>query len=87
MNSFFRPINPEQIGYMQDGIRRLTPREREVLLLVLEGLSNKQVARRLNVSHRTIDVHRSHMMEKLGARNAIELTRIVSILEHEKLGE
>ena len=52
---------------------RLTPREREVMALVVEGKSNKEIARLLDVSHRTIDVHRARVMEKMGVRTLPQL--------------
>ncbi|MGA8469919.1 MAG: response regulator [Pseudolabrys sp.] len=55
----------------------LTPREREVLTLIAEGASNKEVGRRLGISPRTVEVHRAHIMEKICARNAADLVRIV----------
>ena len=55
----------------------LTARESEVLVQIASGASNKETGRRLGVSHRTIEVHRAHIMQKLGARNATDLMRIV----------
>lgn len=55
----------------------LTPREREVLTLIAEGASNKEVGRRLGISPRTVEVHRAHIMEKICARNAADIVRIV----------
>ncbi len=52
----------------------LTPREREVYTLIVKGLSNKEVAKQLNISNRTIDVHRSKIMEKMEAEDLSELT-------------
>jgi two-component system, LuxR family, response regulator FixJ len=52
----------------------LTPREREVMTLVVKGLSNKEAARQLEVSNRTIDVHRAKIMEKMDAEDLAELT-------------
>lgn len=52
---------------------RLTPREKEVFALVVAGRSNKEIARSLGVSHRTIDVHRARVMEKLGVHSLAEL--------------
>jgi two-component system response regulator FixJ len=60
-----------------EGGERLTPREREVLAQVIAGASNKEAGRRLGISPRTIEVHRARIMEKLGARNAADLVRIV----------
>jgi len=55
----------------------LTPREREVLAQIAAGASNKEAGRQLGISPRTIEVHRARIMEKLGARNAADLVRIV----------
>jgi FixJ family two-component response regulator len=55
----------------------LTPREREVLSLIAAGASNKEAGRRLGISPRTVEVHRARIMEKIGARNAADLVRIV----------
>jgi DNA-binding CsgD family transcriptional regulator len=54
----------------------LTAREREVLAVITEGVSNKQGGHRLGISTRTFEVHRAHIMVKLGARNAADLVRI-----------
>lgn len=55
----------------------LTPREREVLAQIAAGASNKEAGRHLGISPRTIEVHRARIMEKLGAKNAADLVRIV----------
>ncbi|MCB4769214.1 response regulator [Ancylobacter sp. Lp-2] len=55
----------------------LTPREREVLVQIANGASNKEAGRKLGISPRTIEVHRARIMEKLGAKNAADLVRIV----------
>jgi len=54
----------------------LTPREREVMLLVAEGRPNKVVATRLGLSTRTVEVHRAKVMEKMQARSLAELVRM-----------
>jgi FixJ family two-component response regulator len=59
------------------GHDRLTPREREVLSQIAGGASNKEAGRRLGISPRTIEVHRSRIMEKVNAKNAADLVRIV----------
>lgn len=59
------------------GHERLTPREREVLGRVAQGASNKEAGRELGISPRTVEVHRARIMEKLGAKNAADLMRIV----------
>ena len=55
----------------------LTSRERDVLGQIASGSSNKQAGRELGISPRTIEVHRARIMEKLGAKNAADLVRIV----------
>lgn len=59
------------------GFKTLTQREREVLQLVVAGHSNKAAATALGISPRTIEVHRSRLMRKLGANNTADLLRIV----------
>jgi FixJ family two-component response regulator len=59
------------------GRELLTPREREVLAQIASGASNKEAGRLLGISPRTIEVHRARIMEKLGAKNAADLVRIV----------
>lgn len=57
----------------------LTPREAEILELVLEGLSSKHVGRRLGISHRTVEVHRASLMRKLEVGSITELlTRLAA---------
>jgi two-component system, LuxR family, response regulator FixJ len=55
-------------------LSQLTPRELEVMTLVVKGLSNKEAAKQLNVSNRTVDVHRAKIMEKMDAEDLAELT-------------
>lgn len=53
----------------------LTPRQREVLQLVAEGKSSKQIAATLNISPKTVEFHRNSLMDELGVRTTAELTR------------
>ena len=59
------------------GHDRLTARERDVLERIAQGASNKEAGRELGISPRTIEVHRARIMEKLAAKNAADLMRIV----------
>lgn len=63
-------------GVSTSKIDSLTPREREVLKLLVEGLQNKMVARRLNISPRTAEVHRANIMRKLDASSFSHLIRM-----------
>ncbi|MBV1698717.1 MAG: response regulator [Hyphomicrobiales bacterium] len=59
------------------GLERLTVRERDVLERIARGASNKEAGRELGISPRTVEVHRARIMEKLSAKNAADLMRIV----------
>ena len=54
---------------------RLSVRERDVFHLLVEGLNNNEIAARLSVSRRTVEVHRAHVMSKLGVHNQVQLLR------------
>jgi two-component system, NarL family, nitrate/nitrite response regulator NarL len=56
-------------------LRNLTPREREVLIHIAEGCSNKEIAQTLDVGVRTIETHRERIMRKLGVHSIAGLTR------------
>ncbi len=58
-------------------VASLTEREREVMVLAAEGLPNKQIARHLGISHRTVEVHKTRIMHKTGADTLLDLARIV----------
>jgi len=58
----------------------LTPREREVMALVISGLMNKQIAHRLEVSEITVKIHRGHVMKKMEARSLADLVRMAELL-------
>ncbi|MET4038154.1 FixJ family two-component response regulator [Bradyrhizobium sp. JR7.2] len=63
---------------VQAKFRNLTPREREVFTHVVAGRINKQIAGDLGTVEKTIKVHRSRMMEKLGIRNVADLVRLAA---------
>lgn len=56
----------------------LTVREREVMERILAGKLNKVIADELNISMRTVEVHRAHIFEKMGVKSAVELARRLS---------
>jgi FixJ family two-component response regulator len=55
----------------------LSPRECEVMALMVKGLHNRRIAEALHISHRTVEVHKARVMEKLGVKSVIELVRLV----------
>jgi FixJ family two-component response regulator len=71
-----RPTRPIALSPFP-GSELLTRRELEVLSHVASGASNKEAGRLLGISPRTVEVHRARAMEKLGARNAADLVRII----------
>lgn len=64
------PVNGSSVHVDDD---RLTVREREVLVLIARGLSNREIARELTLSVNTVAVHRNHIMKKVGVRKATAL--------------
>lgn len=61
---------------LMERVGRLTPREREVLGLLTEGLQHREIAERLDISPRTVEVYKARMMEKLQVRSLAEAVRI-----------
>jgi len=59
-------------------LESLSAREREVLDELLQGLHNRDIATRLGISPRTVEVHRARILAKLGARNAVDLIRLLN---------
>lgn len=57
---------------------RLTDREREIAMLAVDGLTNKEIGSRLGVSHRTVEVHRSRIMQKLHVNNSAEMFAVLT---------
>jgi two-component system, LuxR family, response regulator FixJ len=68
-----QPANDDRFEH---GRALLTPREAEVMQLMLTGQTSKMIARTLGVSHRTVDIHRGRVMEKMRAETLAELVRM-----------
>ena len=66
----------DEIATLKDRFEWLTPREREVLPLVVSGLPNKQIADKIGTSETTVKVHRGQLMRKMGADSLPELVRM-----------
>ncbi|KPA90296.1 MULTISPECIES: LuxR C-terminal-related transcriptional regulator [Pseudomonas] len=71
----------ERLGRMQRIAVDLTPREREVSMHIVKGLTCKEVAKQLQISHRTVEVHRARLMKKLQARNSVELVSKIILVD------
>ena len=67
-------------GAMAARYAQLSPREREVLALIVEGLTNKEIGRALTLSPRTVEAHRAHLFDKLGAGSLAQLIRQYAVL-------
>lgn len=72
---------PGPYGEPDTGERGLTAREREILDLLREGLPNKLIARRLNVSEVTVKSHLCHVFRKLGVQNRVQAARFAAAAE------
>lgn len=68
-----------RIDEVRQNMEKLTPREREVLELVLESNPNKIIASELNISIKTVELHRANMMNKMQTRSLTELARLALI--------
>ncbi|MEA3274179.1 MAG: response regulator transcription factor [Pseudomonadota bacterium] len=69
-----------RLADFQDRIERLTPREREILELVVAGKRNKVIAADLGISQSTVEAHRAKVMEKMEARSLSDLMRMMLLL-------
>lgn len=70
-----------QARQVRDKYQRLTPREREVFALVVEGLSHKQIARHIGTSEVTTKVHKKNIMNKMQSRSLVELVAMHHVIE------
>ena len=61
-------------------LETLSAREAEVMTLILEGHLNKQIADKLGIAIRTVEVHRARVMQKTGTRNPVELAQLMARL-------
>ena len=76
-----RRLQEEEIARLRERYESLTPREREVLPLVVSGLPSKQIADAIGATEATVKVHRSQLMRKMGANSVADLVRMA-----EKMG-
>ena len=69
-------LEREERSRIEERVRTLTPREREVFALVVTGMLNKQIGGQLGTSEKTIKIHRARVMRKMRARSLAELVRL-----------
>jgi two-component system response regulator DctR len=69
-----------QQDFLQSRLGELTDRERDVMRLVVEGLPNKLIADQLDISVRTVEVHRSRVFDKMEVKSAVELANLMRTL-------
>jgi two-component system response regulator DctR len=69
-----------QQNFLQSRLQELTERERDVMRLVIEGLPNKLIADQLDISVRTVEVHRSRVFDKMEVKSAVELANLMRTL-------
>jgi len=58
-------------------VQDLTEREQEVMHLIVQGRANKQIADELDISVRTVEVHRARVFDKMGVKSAVELANVL----------
>jgi len=71
----------KEVADLQQRFNSLTPREQEVITMVVSGMLNKQIADQLGVAENTVKVHRSRAMEKMHAQSFAELVRMIEKLK------
>lgn len=75
-NYFSKDISSKLISsYLTKDKQHLTPREKEIIVLVCDGLSNKEIADKLSISVRTVDCHKNNILQKLGLKSSVDLVK------------
>jgi len=73
---YHNPTNTKESLETEIKLKKLTPRESDVLALIIKGKTNKFIASELNISMKTVEIHRSRVMKKMEAKNLADLVRI-----------
>ena len=68
-------LHKVSLGEEKESYNGLTPREREILKYIADGMQNKEISNLLTISVRTVQAHRTNLMEKLGAHDRTELVK------------
>lgn len=75
-----RSAKSETANQVRQRLAQLTQRELEVMRMILSGKLNKVIADELGIAMRTVEVHRSHIFEKMQVRSAVELSQLLVLL-------
>ena len=78
-----RRTREDSARLVQDRLTRLSAREREVMERILAGKLNKNIADELEITMRTVEVHRANLFEKMGVKSAVELARLLGARDGE----
>ena len=70
-----------ELEQLRSRFNSLSPRQHQVMQLIVAGLSSKEIGMRLNLSAKTVDNHRAWVMERIGARNLAELVRMAITIQ------
>ena len=70
----------EKVELRSEHLTHLTPREREIMAMAVAGQPNKVIAKNLGISHRTVEVHRSRILQKMGVTTMLELAHLLAEL-------
>lgn len=73
-----RTPRPHDASAVMQRVETLSPREREVMELALQGLPSKAIAKQLGISYRTVELHRGRLLDKLGVASFIDLVRLTA---------
>jgi len=71
----------DERSHLAERVAELSPRQRQVMELVAQGMSSKQIAQQLGISPRTVEIYRAWVMERMGASNVAQLVRKVLIVQ------
>ncbi|WP_153111506.1 response regulator transcription factor [Propionivibrio limicola] len=73
-----RHCQQQTLARERQRLQQLTQRENEVMMLALAGNTNKGIAKQLGISYRTVEIHRSRILQKTGAANMLELAQLAA---------
>ena len=76
-----RRAQEKDVAQLRERFETLTPREQEVLMIVITGRPNKQIAAELKLSEMTVKIHRGQMMRKMRAKSLVDLVRMADMLK------